>query len=104
VVLGAASAGETAKVETLHLSRVERLRRRERPVMEVGIGSEEVDPNSVAGKRSQRDHRLERRYAASGEEDVKRCVAVRPHSGMVACPNEAGLRTDQHRSCGKTLI
>ena len=88
-----ASAARVDKLEPPHLAEPERLGDRERPVPEVGLRSEEFDCDAVPGQRAQGERRLQRRDAASGDQDV--CSVTLLH---LAQPSWT-MRTSQWALC-----
>ena len=85
--------GQRIQLEAPYLAELEGLGDRQRPVPEVGLGSEQLDGDPVFGKRSQRERCLEGGNASSGDEHC--CLVASSHRG----PQFVGGSNDTHDGC-----
>ena len=69
--------GDSGELEMPRLSGVERLGDRKRLVPKRGLGREQLDVDKVAGQLAQREHRLEPRDAAAGDQNTETAIGPR---------------------------
>ena len=82
---GRAGVGrQLRQLEVPHLAEPERLGHRERPVPEVRLGREKLDPYAIFCERPQSERGFERRDASACDEDARPIGGIRWHEASVA--------------------